>query len=94
MISLPYRLSAVPEDEATGPLEIARPKTKPGRESLRHIIIGSQEGVRSAINILQVLNYADQSTWSKLIAIPESGIVLTPEQGEVLSCLIRDRPLE
>ena len=50
--------------------------------------------VRSAINTLQVLNYADQSTWSKLIAIPESGILLTPEQGEVLSYLIRDRPLD
>lgn len=94
MIALPYRLSAVPEDEATSPLVIAQPKTKPGREPLRHIIIGSREGVRSAIKTLHVLNYADQSTWSKLIAISESGILFTPEQGEVLSCLIRDRSLD
>ena len=90
---LPYLLLSVPEDEATSPLIIVNPKAKPGREPLRHLIIGSREGVRSAINTLQVLNYADQSTWSKLIAIPESGILLTPEQGEVLSYLIRDRPL-
>ena len=93
MMLLPYLLSSVPEDEATSPLVIVNPKAKPGREPLRHLIIGSREGVRSAINTLQVLNYADQSTWSKLIAIPESGILLTPEQGEVLSYLIRDRPL-
>ena len=93
MIFLPYLLSSAPEDESTGPLIIAQPKVKPGRGPLRHLIIGSREGVRSAINTLQVLNYADQSTWSKLIAIPQSGILLTPEQGEVLSYLIRDRPL-
>ena len=93
MMSFPYLLSSVPEDEATSPLIIVNSKTKPGREPLRHLIIGSREGVRSTINTLQVLNYADQSTWSKLIAIPESGILLTPEQGEVLSYLIRDRPL-
>ena len=93
MMLLPYLLSSVPEDEATSPLVIVNPKAKPGREPLRHLIIDSREGVRSAINTLQVLNYADQSTWSKLIAIPESGILLTPEQGEVLSYLIRDRPL-
>ena len=93
MIFLPYLLSSVPEDKATSPLIIVNPKAKPGREPLRHLIIGSREGVRSAINILQVLNYADQSTWSKLIAIPESSILLTPEQGEVLSYLIRDRQL-
>ena len=93
MMLLPYLLLSVPEDEATSPLIIVNPKAKPGREPLRHLIIGSREGVRSAINTLQVLNYADQSTWSKLIAIPESGILLTPEQGEVLSYLIRDRPL-
>ena len=93
MMFLPYLFSSVPEDEATRPLIIAKPEAKPGREPLRHLIIGSRQGVRSAINTLQVLNYADQSTWSQLIAIPESGIVLTPEQGEVLSYLIRDRPL-
>ena len=94
MMSLPYLLSSDPEDEATSPLVIANPKVKPGREPLRHLIIGSREGVRSVIHTLQVLNYADQSTWSKLIVIPESGILLTPEQGEVLSYLIRDRPLQ
>ncbi|MGD1862845.1 MAG: hypothetical protein ACFB0E_23100 [Leptolyngbyaceae cyanobacterium] len=37
-----------------------------------------------------MLNYAEQATWSQAIAIPESGILMTPEQGEVFSLLRRD----
>ena len=73
---LPYLLSSVSEDEATGPLIIVKLNPKPGREPLRHLSIGSRERVQSTINTLQVLNYANQSMWSKLIAIPESGILL------------------
>ena len=67
---------------------------QPGRERLRHLIMGSREGVHSAIKSLHKLNYAEQHLWSQLIAIPASGIVLTPEQGEMFSYLVRDRRLE
>ena len=60
---------------------------------MRHLIIGSPDGVRSAVHTLHVLNYAEQSRWSQLIAIPASGIVITPEQGEVFSYLLRYRQL-
>lgn len=56
-------------------------------------MIGSPDGVRSTIHTLHVLNYAEQMTWSQLIAIPESGILITPEQGEAFSYLIRHRQL-
>ena len=52
------------------------------RERLRHLVIGSPDGVRSAIHSLHRLNYADQAIWSRVIAVPASGIVITPEQGE------------
>jgi hypothetical protein len=60
-------------------------------ERLRHLIMGSPDGVRSTIHTLHVRQYAEQDTWSRLLQIPESGIVLTPEQGEVFSYLLRYR---
>ncbi|MCG8362331.1 MAG: hypothetical protein MJA27_03240 [Pseudanabaenales cyanobacterium] len=75
------------------PVQLANPSAQPGRERLRHLIIGSPEGVRSAIKSLHVLNYAEQHLWSQLITVPASGILITPEQGEVFSYLVRDRQL-
>ena len=76
------------------PLHLTTPNPQPGRERLRHLVIGSPEGVRSTINLLHVLTYAEQATWSPLVTIPPSGILITPEQGEVFSLLRRDRQVE
>ncbi len=83
----------LPEPRDLNPLHHVNPIHQPGRERLRHLVIGSPDGVRSTIHTLHVLNYAEQITWSQLIAIPESGILITPEQGEVFSYLIRHRQL-
>ena len=72
------------------PVLLANPQSSPERERLLHLVIGSPEGVRSVIHTLHKLNYAEQATWSQAIAIPESGIVITPAQGEVFSLLRRD----
>jgi hypothetical protein len=72
------------------PLRLANPNPLPKRERLRHLVIGSPEGVQATINRLHVLTYAEQATWSQLITIPPSGILITPEQGEVFSLLRRD----
>ena len=79
------------EPRDLSPLQLATPKAQPGRERLRHLVIGSPEGVRATINLLHVLTYAEQATWSQLVTIPESGILITPEQGEVFSYLLRYR---
>ncbi|MBD2107009.1 hypothetical protein [Nodosilinea sp. FACHB-13] len=92
MLCLPYLVSSARRGEATSPLLLANPEAQPERERLRHLVIGSPEGVRATINQLHVLHYADQITWSQQIAIPRSGILITPEQGEVFSLLRRDRP--
>ncbi|MBW4483539.1 MAG: hypothetical protein KME14_13430 [Tildeniella torsiva UHER 1998/13D] len=94
MLCLPYLVSSARRGEATSPLLLANPEAQPGRERLRHLVIGPPEGVRATINLLDVLHYADQATWSQLITIPESGILITPEQGEVFSLLRRDRPVD
>ena len=75
------------------PLRLNPPSPQPGRERLRHLVIGSPEGVRGAIHHLHVLTYAEQREWSRLVTIPESGILITPDQGEVFSYLLRYRPL-
>ncbi|MBE9113022.1 hypothetical protein IQ273_26920 [Nodosilinea sp. LEGE 07298] len=76
------------------PLRLVTPNSQPGRERLRHLVIGSPEGVRGAINYLHLLRYAEQREWSQLVAIPDSGIVITPAQGEVFSLLSRERSLD
>jgi hypothetical protein len=93
MLCLPYLLSSARRGEATSPLLLANPDAQPGRERLRHLVIGSPEGVRATINRLHVLTYAEQREWSRLVTIPQSGILITPEQGEVFSLLRRDRQL-
>lgn len=90
MLYIPYISSALP-GEANRPLCLTIPRAQPQRERLRHLVMGSPEGVRSTIKTLQVLNYADQGLWSELVTIPPSGVLLTPEQGEVFSYLIRYR---
>ncbi len=60
---------------------------------LRHIIVGSPEGVRHAINRLHVLQYVEWRLWTPLIAIGEQGLHITPAQGQVLSYLVQQRPI-
>ncbi|HEY9880452.1 MAG TPA: hypothetical protein V6D29_18485 [Leptolyngbyaceae cyanobacterium] len=93
MLFLPYLLSAQ-RGETTNPFQLANPQAQPGREQLRHLIIGSPQGVQGAINHLHVLKYAEQLQWSRLFTIPAGGILITPEQGEVFSYLLRYRQLD
>lgn len=90
----PYLVSWAQNREATNPLLLANPEAPPGQERLRHLVIGSPEGVRATINLLHVLTYAEQATWSRLITVPRSGILVTPEQGEIFSLLRRDRQID
>ncbi|WP_052050741.1 hypothetical protein [Leptolyngbya sp. KIOST-1] len=91
MLCLPF-LAASARAGAATPLLLANPDLPPERERLRHLVIGSPEGVRGAINHLHLLRYAEQREWSQLVTIPPSGILITPEQGEVFSLLRRERP--
>ena len=77
--------------EAREPIVLSAPKPRPGREPLRHILLGSREGVDEAVQRLHVLKYAEQFEWSRAIAVPENGLLITPNQGEVLRYLVRWR---
>jgi hypothetical protein len=90
MLCLPFLASSACGGAATSPLLLANSEAQPGRERLRHLVIGSPEGVQGAINHLHLLQYAERLEWSRQLTIPESGILITPEQGEVFSLLLRD----
>ena len=75
------------------PILLSAPNPRPGRELLRHILLGSREGVDEAVKQLHLLRYAEQFEWSRAIAIPETGILITPNQGEVLRYLLRWRAI-
>ena len=83
----------LPEPRDPNPARPNNPPTQPERERLRHLIIGSPQGVQAEIKRLHVLKYAEQHLWSELITVPESGVVITTEQGEAFSYLVRDRRL-
>ena len=90
MIYIPS-LASPASSEAVELVVLSTPKPRPGREPLRHILLGSREGVDEAVQRLHVLKYAEQFEWSKAIAVPENGILITPNQGEVLRYLVRWR---
>ena len=66
----------------------------PRRERLQHLIIGSPAGVQGAINHLHLLRYAEPFEWSRLFTVPETGLVILPQPGEVFSYLLRYRQVE
>ncbi|MGF1537191.1 MAG: hypothetical protein ACFB4J_12005 [Elainellaceae cyanobacterium] len=86
------RLSSPMEAEPNVPV-LVEPSPAPGCEHLRHLIIGSPEGVQEAIARLHLLHYVERRYWTPLIAIGEQGIRLTPAHGQVLSYLVQQRPL-
>ena len=86
------RLDCPAEGEPNIPT-LVEPSPSPGCEHLRHIIIGSPEGVQEAIARLHLLHYVERHYWTPLIAIGAQGIRLTPAQGQVLSYLVQQRPL-
>ncbi|MBD0269601.1 MAG: hypothetical protein ICV77_15065 [Cyanobacteria bacterium Co-bin8] len=90
MIYVPYFRSPA-GSEAAQPIVLGSPLRVPGREPLRHILVGSRDGVEQAVQQLHALTYAEQFQWSQPIIVPETGITITPAQGEVLRYLIRWR---
>ena len=59
------------------------------REPIRHVLIGSPQVVRRTIHQLHTLRYAEVGLWTHPIAIPDNQIIITPDQGEVMSLLVK-----
>ena len=63
--------------------------TLPNGEIIRHILIGSPGGIRQTMHLLHNLKYTETSQWSPLIQIPDNQLILTPDQGDVISILMK-----
>ena len=73
--------SSDPSNPQTPIPPIAAEQVPPGREPLRHLLIGSPKGVISTIHNLHRLGYAEVGIWSPLLP--------TPNPGEVMAILTR-----
>jgi hypothetical protein len=59
------------------------------RDTIKHLLIGSPRSIRHTIHVLHNLQYAEAGLWSPLIAIPHHQLILTSNQGEMMSLLMR-----
>ena len=84
-------LSSSANPQATPPAVLGSPIARPGREPLRHILLGSEARVTEAVQQLHVLRYAEQFTWSDPISPVSSRVIITLSQGDIMRYLIRWR---
>jgi hypothetical protein len=64
-------------------------QTFPKREPLRHLLIGSPQGVQQTIHYLHNLGYSEAGLWSSQLPIHNQELIITPYEGEVLRMLVR-----
>ena len=61
----------------------------PPGETVRVILLGRPAAVRQTRHLLHNLRYVEVSQWSPLIEIPDGRLVLSPDQGEQMSMLVK-----
>jgi len=91
MLKIEYRLP--PFSLKAAPAAVNDTATRGARRRcLRHYLVGSKEDTQRVIDRLYLLGYLDRLDWSDVIDIPENGIVIRPDPGDVLRYTERDRP--
>ncbi|HEY9761297.1 MAG TPA: hypothetical protein V6D07_02165 [Trichocoleus sp.] len=90
MLQIQYFLSSPLTETAQPPVSV-NPTVQSRRRRLRLYLVGSEADTRSAIDSLHILGYAERFEWSRVIDIPENGLVIRPDPGDVLRYLQRYR---
>lgn len=93
MLQIQYFMPS-PLDEAAQPPAPVNPSGQPRRRRLRLYLVGSPTDTQGAIDSLHLLGYAERFEWSRVIDIPEGGITIQRDSGDVLRYLQRYRSLE
>jgi hypothetical protein len=70
---------------------VNHPASDSRRKRLRLYLVGSDADTESAIAYLHVRGCIERIEWSHAIAVPENGIVIRRDPGDVLRYLQRDR---
>ena len=81
-----YPAEVMPTRLLTKPLPVIRSRR------LRHYLVGSPDDTQHAIDRLHLLGYLERVNWSHAIDIPENGLIIYPDDGDVLRYSQRDRP--
>ncbi|MFE4107256.1 hypothetical protein [Almyronema epifaneia] len=56
----------------------------PQHRRLRHYLVGSPTDTQNVIDRLYLLGYRDRSAWSHPVDIPENGVLIRPDPGDIL----------
>ncbi|HEY9877576.1 MAG TPA: hypothetical protein V6D29_03915 [Leptolyngbyaceae cyanobacterium] len=82
-----------PLDEAANPPACEHTPEQPRRRRVRLYLVGSETDTQGIIDRLHLLDFTERIEWSRVIAIPENGVVIRPDSGDVLRYLQRYRSL-
>ena len=94
LLDAPDTPPADPSPLTTPALDLVYPDPGSRDEYIRHILIGSPQGVQGTIYLLQARHYVDHAQWSGPIAIGEAGVRITRQEGQVMAYLMRRRSLD
>ena len=82
----PYPIEFTPTAMPNHPMDHSK------QRRLRHYLVGSPTDTQHAIDRLHRLGYLDRLNWIHTIEIPENGLIIRPDPGEVLRYTQRDSP--
>ena len=88
MLTIQYVLPS-PVVEAAQPLGPENESEPPRRRRLRLYLVGSPDDTQHTIDHLHIWGCIDRAEWSREIGIPEGGILIRPDEGDVLRYLQR-----
>ena len=90
MLSIEYRVSSPSLETAPSPLAAEPIILQPERGRVRHLLYGDLRAVRHTIKELHKRGYVEQFRWDPVLPIPENGILITPDYGDVYAFLMRE----
>ncbi|HEY9877724.1 MAG TPA: hypothetical protein V6D29_04670 [Leptolyngbyaceae cyanobacterium] len=88
MLQIQYFLPS-PLVEGAHPPASGIPPVQPRRRRLRLYLVGSEADTQGAVDSLHLRGYAERIEWSRVISIPENGVLIRPDAGDVLRYLQR-----
>ena len=93
MLTIQYVLSSPFTEAALPPLSGNHSQSR-GRRRLRLYLVGSATDTQQTVDYLHVRGCIERIEWSHTIAVPENGIVIRRDPGDVLRYLQRERQFD
>ena len=74
----------IPQSPFMMAFDNTNPVQQPHRHRLRHYLVGSPIDTQQAIDRLHILGYTERIVWSQPVQIPDDGLIIRPDPGNVL----------